>query len=286
MKTIEANAHAADPTRRNARQQFGTFLRQLRLRSGIDSQKEAAHRLTQAGYRLSQNGVAQLELGRVYNLSDSNIDAIANVYGSSYEEVLGELLREQRPRLPDGVISIIKRPGSARSVHEVQQLITAFAEEKGEGKHVFLFAPNFRDDRDEVVRAATIRALRLGVHYTFFIHEQEAREEIFEGSHSRPGRFFALKMTLMATVGPKIVNNQFKHKAISSEQELLNAACDFVILSSQETVAGFHYFRDQDDTPAVALPMPPSVLEPFVGLLKKKHILPRSVPSKVVAING
>src|ERR1035438_4109246 len=89
----EATHEAGEGTRARL-SQFGKLLKAAREKT-IPSQQDAARRLTEAGYPVSQSLIAQLETGRISNPDASMLRKLSEVYGVPYAELVRDLVLDK-----------------------------------------------------------------------------------------------------------------------------------------------------------------------------------------------
>jgi transcriptional regulator with XRE-family HTH domain len=74
---------------------FGTFLRRAREDKSIESQKDAAEKLDEQGYRASQSLIAHLEAGRNTNPDEELLQRLAAIYDRSFDEILLQFILDK-----------------------------------------------------------------------------------------------------------------------------------------------------------------------------------------------
>jgi transcriptional regulator with XRE-family HTH domain len=235
---------------------FGSFLREARNKVGL-SQKEAARQLTMAGHAISQNAVAQLELGRVTNLDDCALKTLADVYRKAPLEVLAALVREKYPSIvTEGTADLIRRGGF--TVREVLHQIRTLPDLS----KVAIIVPNFIDNEDSEVFEATAFAIKeRGVHYVYFVPGRELEEKVHENGGWRTGRFFHLTQALTGAVGRDLVKRCVRGFPIEKlNAPMITLVNDFVILDAMGRRIGYEYFRE-GDKPNLAVELAQDQLE-------------------------
>jgi transcriptional regulator with XRE-family HTH domain len=210
-----AKTEAADSAAASGRTQlnvFGKFLKAAREKT-IPTQHEAARLLTDAGHSASQSLIAQLETGRISNPDASLLKKLAEVYKVSYRELINHLSLDKygvnddstsqlcqdlmggemlATAMPDPMAAHRMRSKLKFFKHSDVLDVEAMAEwQKGfpDLKDYWVIAPDFVDDRVEVIRTAVLHNLERDVNITYFVRE---------GQEEPGGRFHRFRRKLQA----------------------------------------------------------------------------------------
>jgi transcriptional regulator with XRE-family HTH domain len=197
------STHEAGEGTRARLSQFGKLLKTAREKT-VPSQQEAARRLTEAGYPVSQSLIAQLETGRISNPDASMLRKLSEVYGVSYADLVRGLVLDKYGESDENTSQICELisseaaappEGDPLKAHLMRSKLEFFKHARvldvdgmaewqqkiPDLKNYWVIAPDFVDDKIETIRDAVIHNLKRKVTITYFVKA---------GEEEPGGRFF------------------------------------------------------------------------------------------------
>jgi transcriptional regulator with XRE-family HTH domain len=246
---------------------FGEFIKSARENRAA-SQQQACLVLAQAGLKVSQSWVAQLETGRITDPDSEVLRRIEAAYGIGYDRLVYALIRDkyglddlaqvtpvsrERWQTVAGVLKDFKTVGKVEGLvidqlrAKAQMLesellglegLARWQREFPKLKELWNVSPHFQDDKDPGLREAVVHNLGRGVQYFYFVPKIDLQE----------GRPFWLFLRRLAQDHPALRNRFQKqiHGVGLDEAELRWIAADLIIANPTDpaTRTGFVGLRD------------------------------------------
>lgn len=241
---------------------FGEFVKSARENRAA-SQQQARLVLAQAGLKVSQSWVAQLETGRITDPDPDVLRKIDAAYGVGYDRLIYALIRDkyglddlaqvtplsrERWQTVAAVLKNFKTVGKVEGL-EIDQLrakarmleselldvdgLARLQRELPKLKELWIVTPHFQDDKNATLREAVVHNLGRGVRYTYFVPKVDLEE----------GRPFWLFLRRLAQDHPALRNRLQKqiHSVGLDEAELRWIAADLTIANPTDpaTRTGF-----------------------------------------------
>ncbi len=229
---------------------FGEFVKSARERSA-PSQQQAVYVLAQAGLKMSQSWVAQIETGRITDPDTPILLKLAEAYGLDFDQLVYALVRDkyqlddlaqvtalsrERWRTIAPAFRSYPKVGGVEGL-EVDQLrakaqmleseilhvagLAKWQKDFPKLKELWMVAQQFQDDKDPALRDAVIHNLGRSVHFFYFVRKTDIDE----------GRPFWLFLRRLAQDHPSLRNRLQKqiHGIGLDESELRWLLTDFIV---------------------------------------------------------